>query len=63
MLELGAGTAIATIRHAIERLGRLPGTRVVRVNPREAEIRAPHLLPRGGALEALRGIDRALRAG
>jgi len=63
VLEIGAGTAVATIRWMTERLGRKPGTTVIRVNPREADIRAPHLgLPRG-ALESLQGIDRALRAG
>jgi len=63
VLEIGAGTAVATIRHLTERLGRLPGAGVVRLNPREAQIRPPHLgIPVGG-LEGLRGIDRALRAG
>jgi NAD-dependent SIR2 family protein deacetylase len=63
VLEIGAGTAVATIRYLTERLGRLPGAGVVRLNPREAQIRAPHLgIPVGG-LEGLRGIDRALRAG
>lgn len=63
VLELGAGTAVATIRHLSERLGRRPGSTVIRVNPREADIRAPHLSIASGALEAIQGIDRALRAG
>ena len=63
VLEIGAGTAVATIRWITERLGRTPGTTVIRVNPREADIRAPHLAIPGGALESLQGIDRALRAG
>jgi NAD-dependent SIR2 family protein deacetylase len=63
VLEIGAGTAVATIRWMTERLGRTPGTTVIRVNPREADIRAPHLAIPGGALESLQGIDRALRAG
>ena len=61
ILELGAGTAVATIRWITERLGRTPGSTVVRVNPREADIRAPHLGIASGALDAIRGIDRALR--
>ena len=61
VLELGAGTAVATIRYLSERLGRRPGATVIRVNPREADIRAPHLSIQAGALEAIRGIDRALR--
>ena len=62
VLELGAGTAVATIRWITERLGRTPGSTVIRVNPREADIRAPHVSIASGALEAIRGIDRALRA-
>jgi hypothetical protein len=60
VLELGAGTAVATIRYLSERLGRRPGATVIRVNPREADIRAPHLSIAARALEAIRGIDRAL---
>jgi NAD-dependent SIR2 family protein deacetylase len=63
VLEIGAGTAVATIRWISERLGRGPDSLVVRVNPREADIRPPHLGLPQGALEALEGIDRALRAG
>jgi NAD-dependent SIR2 family protein deacetylase len=63
VLELGAGTAVATIRWMTERMGRAPGSTVIRVNPREADIRAPHLGIAAGALEAIREIDRALRAG
>jgi NAD-dependent SIR2 family protein deacetylase len=59
VVELGAGTAIPTIRWTSEQLGR-GGARVVRVNPREPEIPAPHLSIAAGALEALSGIDRAL---
>jgi hypothetical protein len=44
-------------------MARLPGSRVIRVNPREADIRPPHLGLPVGALEALSGIDRALREG
>jgi NAD-dependent SIR2 family protein deacetylase len=60
ILELGAGTAVATIRYLVERLGRTPGSTVIRVNPREADIRPPHLGIPVGALTAIRGIDRAL---
>jgi NAD-dependent SIR2 family protein deacetylase len=63
VLELGAGTVVATIRWMTERMGRTPGSTVIRVNPREADIRAPHLCIAAGALEAIREIDRALRAG
>ncbi len=62
VVELGAGTAIATIRWASERLGSGPDARVVRINPREAQIAAPHVSIAAGALEGLAGIDRALGA-
>ncbi len=59
VVELGAGTAIPTIRWTSERLGRGDAC-VVRVNPREPDISAPHLSIQAGALEALAGIDAAL---
>jgi NAD-dependent SIR2 family protein deacetylase len=59
VVELGAGTAIPSIRHLSERLGRDAGT-LVRVNPREPEVGAPHVALQLGALEALRAVDAAL---
>jgi NAD-dependent SIR2 family protein deacetylase len=61
VVELGAGTTIPTIRATSERLGhRLDSVRVIRINPREADIRHPHLSLPCGALEGLRHIDRFL---
>lgn len=60
VVELGAGTAIPTIRLLSERLGQLDGAAVVRINPREADIRRPHLSLAAGALEGLRAIDAAM---
>ena len=62
VVELGAGTAIPTIRFTSEGLGARDGARVVRLNPREAQIGAPHVSIAAGALEGLRAIDEALRA-
>lgn len=61
VLEIGAGTAVATIRLLTERLSGTPGARAVRVNPREADIRPPHLSVAAGALEALAAVDEELR--
>ena len=61
VIEMGAGSAIPTIRHLSERLGRAPGARVVRINPREAHIAPPHIALACGALEGLRGIEAALQ--
>jgi NAD-dependent SIR2 family protein deacetylase len=62
IVEMGAGTAIPSIRFASESLGRRPGAVVVRINPREPRIDAPHLSLPVGALEGLRAIDAALGA-
>jgi NAD-dependent SIR2 family protein deacetylase len=61
VVELGAGTAIASIRHLSEQLGRGAAT-VVRLNPREPGIGSPHVGLPLGALEGLRAIDDALGA-
>ncbi len=61
VIELGAGTAVPTVRWQSEQLAARFGVELVRVNPREAQG------PRGtigiecGALEALTEIDKCLR--
>ncbi|MCM2358818.1 MAG: NAD-dependent deacetylase [Geobacteraceae bacterium] len=61
VIELGAGTAIPTIRHTSEQLGRRCGATVIRINPREAQIAPPHIAINCGALAGLRGIAAALQ--
>lgn len=61
VVELGAGTAVPTIRATSERIGwRYPGARVIRINLREPEIAAPHIGLACGALEGLQRLDAAL---
>ena len=60
VVEMGAGTAIPTIRSLSERIGRRQGVTVVRINPREPWIDAPHLSIPEGSLAALRAIDARL---
>lgn len=60
VIELGAGTAIPTIRYTSERIGRSLGATVIRINPREAVIDPPHLSLPCGALEGLRGMNQAM---
>jgi len=60
VIELGAGTAIPTVRAMSERIGAFKGARVIRINPREPRIAPPHLSLPCGALEGLRGIAQQL---
>jgi NAD-dependent SIR2 family protein deacetylase len=62
-LEMGAGTAVPTIRYLSERLGSAPGALVARINPREADIRPPHLGIPCGARAGIEAIDAALARG
>lgn len=59
VIEMGAGTAIPTIRMTSERFGCGHGATVIRINPRESQIGPPHLSFPCGALEGLRGIEAA----
>ena len=55
VVELGAGSAIPTVRHTSEQVaGRLHG-KLIRINPREAEVPNGHI---GLTLGALEGIAR-----
>jgi NAD-dependent SIR2 family protein deacetylase len=60
VIEMGAGTAIPTIRSTSERLGRAPKTTVIRINPREPHIGGRHISLPCGALEGLEGIEQVL---
>lgn len=60
VVEIGAGTAIPTIRLLSERLGRRPQTTVLRINPREAQIDKGHFSFVGGAVETLSALQQAL---
>ncbi|OGU11515.1 MAG: NAD-dependent deacetylase [Geobacteraceae bacterium GWC2_58_44] len=57
VVEMGAGTAIPTVRAMSERIGALSRARVIRINPREPQISSPHISLPCGALEGLRGIE------
>jgi NAD-dependent SIR2 family protein deacetylase len=63
VVELGAGTAVPTIRFLTERLGRSESTTAVRINPREPGIGEPNLSIPAGALAGLTAIDGALGHG
>lgn len=60
VIEMGAGSAIPTIRHMSENLGRQDGVDVIRINPREPQITGGHFSFPVGALEGLEGIGKYL---
>jgi NAD-dependent SIR2 family protein deacetylase len=61
VIEMGAGSAIPTIRATSERIGwNLEKATVIRINPREPDIKMPHISMPCGALEGLRLIDGLL---
>ena len=62
VVEMGAGTAIPTIRYTSEKLGHTTKATVIRVNPREPQIGGRHISLPCGALEGLEGIEKALGA-
>ncbi|ABB30640.1 Silent information regulator protein Sir2 [Geobacter metallireducens RCH3] len=60
VVEMGAGTAIPTIRYLTEELGSRSEALAVRINPREPQIRAPHLSLPCGAREGVAAINAVL---
>ncbi len=61
VIELGAGTAVPSVRHFTEFVNRHAGGRMIRINPREAQVHSPHdvSLP-VGALQGLSWVDQVL---
>ena len=60
VVEMGAGTAIPTIRYMSERIGQRSNATVIRINPREAHIKGGHISLPCGALDGLEGIEEQL---
>ena len=61
VLEIGAGTAVPTVRMEAERLARLPGATLIRINPRDHESPGDALSIRQPAVQALQHLDRCIR--
>lgn len=61
VVELGAGTAVPTIRRIGQHLVDRHGAQLVRVNPREPEGAAGTISLAAGALDALTAVDEALQ--
>ena len=60
IIELGAGSAVPTVRMTSERLASRPGATLVRINPREPQVPHGHISLSLGALEALEAIDERI---
>lgn len=60
VIEIGAGTAIPTIRATSERIGRRQNAMIIRINLREAGISPPHLSLPGGGLASLIALNALL---
>jgi NAD-dependent SIR2 family protein deacetylase len=57
VVECGAGQAIPTIRRLCEQAAGASGGRLIRINPRECDVRAGQVALAMGARDALRAID------
>ncbi len=60
ILELGAGTAVPTVRLTSEHLARRPGACLVRINPRDSQVPPRAVSLATGALRAIEAIDARL---
>jgi NAD-dependent SIR2 family protein deacetylase len=59
-IEMGAGTAIPSVRTRSDRIARLPGATLVRINPREPQAGPGAISIPCGAREGLEAIDSVL---
>lgn len=61
VVEIGAGTAIPSVRHFTHRISQQYGARIIRINPTEPQVPSSNDIGIAtGALVALQGIDAAL---
>lgn len=61
IIELGAGTAVPTVRYESEGRARRQSGQLIRINPRDTEAPRGSLVIPGGALAALQAIDNAMQ--
>ena len=62
IVEIGAGTAVPTVRMTSEQLAHRPGATLIRINLREPEVPRDHIGIAIGGLEALREIQRRIES-
>ncbi|MFW5740936.1 MAG: SIR2 family NAD-dependent protein deacylase [Myxococcota bacterium] len=61
VVEMGAGTAIPTVRSTSEHAARRSGGMLIRINPREPQVPTGQIGIAGPAMATLQAIDEALR--
>ncbi len=61
VIEIGAGTAVPTVRMLARRIAMRPNARLIRINPREPEVPAGHISLPLTALAALTALERRVR--
>jgi len=61
ILEIGAGTAVPTVRMTSEQIAHRPGATLIRINVREPQAPRNHIGIAMGGLEALTQVDHRLR--
>jgi NAD-dependent SIR2 family protein deacetylase len=61
IIELGAGTAVPTVRNFSERIAESAKCNLIRINPRESAVPAGQIGLPLGALAAIEEIDRLLK--
>jgi hypothetical protein len=61
VIELGAGTAIPTVRHFSQRMALEHNAALIRINPQNPQLgNLPDVAIEGGALDVLAAIDRCI---
>ena len=62
IVEMGAGSAVPTVRMTSERVASRSGATLIRINPREPQVPHGHIGIEANALEALEAIDELMSA-
>jgi NAD-dependent SIR2 family protein deacetylase len=62
IVEMGAGSAVPTVRMTSERVARACSAKLIRINPREPHVPYGQIGIEGNALEALEAIDEAVKS-
>jgi NAD-dependent SIR2 family protein deacetylase len=60
IVEIGAGSAVPTVRMTSEQIASRAGATLIRINPREPQVRHGHISLAMNALEALEAIDERI---